>query len=700
MDTNRILTSMLIAGVLMLAFMYFTKNNNAAPAAGPISNPMYADLPVTSTVGEADAATAHIMLGSVKASDPDKLAIEINPVTAGIESAKLNVRDYAATVENKEPLTLFQADGPVIPFATIGVHVTQSGALQELGYGMVAKTDATAGKTSRRELLSTDSAQDVATANSTWILDRQYLWKAVPPEAIAAGKGIQHDAALMMTLDYGTAQVATLTKTFHEDPDSYEVIITHTIKNLSDQPIKVAIDQLGAPQFERDDPRSDDRFFHADSIDSTKGTLTSDSFNLMQAELTRVSGGTRYIGQFEDFKNNPYVWAASSNRFFAAITRPLPETGSTAQFNLAGRKVSETHHVGAASVDLITAAPKPGDDRAILRFIGAAMDVPAHGEISEPITVYLGPKKRETLRGDFNAAPGSEGYQHAAFDYVSIIQISRGCYLYSFCVFDWLIDAFLWALKFLKNTVAFGNYGLAIMILVVMIRALLHPLTRASQINMAKMGKKMKDVQPKVDAIKKKYADNKKKQSEEMMRVYRENNVNPAGGIMGCLPMLLQTPIWIAAWSGIASDIDLRHTAFIPGWISDLSNPDTVIPHIAPVIGHPLFTIPLVNFDIYGLNPLPLLLAVVMFINMKVTMATQPRSADPQQAQMQKLSSYTIFILPLVLYNASSGLNLYYFASTMAGLVDTYFVRKSLKRQGILPATALALPTHEEEDAK
>jgi YidC/Oxa1 family membrane protein insertase len=78
-------------------------------------------------------------------------------------------------------------------------------------------------------------------------------------------------------------------------------------------------------------------------------------------------------------------------------------------------------------------------------------------------------------------------------------------------------------------------------------------------------------------------------------------------------------------------------------------------------------------------------------------MASQPKPADEQQAQMQKISQYMIFIFPLFLYNAPSGLNLYIFASTMAGLLDTWLVRKTLKKQGILPTSAPALPTHEEK---
>jgi YidC/Oxa1 family membrane protein insertase len=170
--------------------------------------------------------------------------------------------------------------------------------------------------------------------------------------------------------------------------------------------------------------------------------------------------------------------------------------------------------------------------------------------------------------------------------------------------------------------------------------------------------------------------------------------VNPAGGVMGCLPMLLQTPIWIAVWAGLATDIDLRHAMFIPGWINDLSAPDRTI-SFAPI------NIPLLSLfmgPISAINILPLLLGAVIFIQMKVQMASQPKPADPQQAQMQKMSTYMVLIFPLFLYSMPSGINLYYFASTLGGLIDTYFVRKSLKKAGILPSNAPVLPTHVEKD--
>src|SRR5277367_1773240 len=163
------------------------------------------------------------------------------------------------------------------------------------------------------------------------------------------------------------------------------------------------------------------------------------------------------------------------------------------------------------------------------------------------------------------------------------------------------------------------------------------------------------------------------------MRIYRENNVNPAGGIMGCLPMLLQMPIWIAMYQGLWNDLDLRHAVFIPGWINDLAAPDA------------LFTFPILG-KISSFNLLPILLGIVFFFQMKIQTATQPKPADEQQAQVQKYSQFMFLLFPIFLYSAPAGLNLYYFASTSAGLVDTYIVRKTLKKRGILPANAEILP--------
>ncbi len=786
MDTKRLLTSLIFAGAIMLIFMYFTRGGGAG-APTNAAFPLYA--PECRAIPPAVPPKA-IQIGDSSKASKDKLELTVNQFTAGIDRVRLNVNDYASNYKRTDPLVLLDATDPTKPpypakpFATIGIYFQWGNDSSKYVYMGIAKN------------------QQGGEQNA------DPLWKVVRQTAT--------DVDLQKILgDANLRPMIEVTKSFHIDPASYEVTITHTVRNLlpphavqkpaSDKVIelgmnnvsnvvvkvagdlkaagkdytvdaaagkvsvgegaikptdtlditfnipadtlKVKIDQLGPGELPRDDPQTDDRFYHALNLNTAKGWVEDDGFNMTHNDLGKATAGTKNEttgvmenvgtatiggkdGQFADFSKNPQLWIAASNRFFTAAVRPLPETvtlpgGSVeavaskpaasgpataaatvrpaawATYALAsGHRIDQPTHVATGNIDLMLSTDstgKPlaaGDFVSIVRLNGNLKEVPPGGSISEPLTVYFGPKERTILNGDLTAPEGSPKYDFAVYKYIKLIQFQQGCY--SYCIKDFVVMPILNVLDFLRTYVAFGNYGIAIMILVIMVRACLHPLTRASQINMAKMGKQMRDVQPKLQAMKKKYADDKKKQSEEMMRIYKENNINPAGGIMGCLPMFIQMPIWAALYAGLRNDIDLRHASFIPGWINDLASPDSVFPHGIPVIGHPAFHLPLIG-DIYALNLLPILLAGVFFIQMQVTTASQPAPADEQQAQMQKMSKYMIFLFPLFLYNAPSGLNLYIFASTMAGLMDTWLVRKSLKKRGILPASAPALPTHEQK---
>ena len=205
---------------------------------------------------------------------------------------------------------------------------------------------------------------------------------------------------------------------------------------------------------------------------------------------------------------------------------------------------------------------------------------------------------------------------------------------------------------------------------------------------MSTMQRKMAKVQPEMDRIRTKFAKDKQRQQQEIMALYKERHINPAASILGCLPMLLQMPIWIALYSGLAVDIDLRQAGFIPGWITDLANPDTLATFHTP------FNVWFLGYTYHGqdfisINLLPVLLGVVFFFQMRFQMKLAPPPTDPQQAQTQKISQFMVILFPLFLYNAPSGLNLYICASTLGGLVDTTLVRRHLKkleaREGLAP---------------
>ncbi|HVT79674.1 MAG TPA: membrane protein insertase YidC [Phycisphaerae bacterium] len=773
MDTKKLLSSMLFAAALMMVFFYFTKGGFGGGSTPPKPSPIFGPIVRHFQPREPGATPDTITLGDATKGD-DKFSVKVDPATAGIDLIQLNVKNFAANYKRTEPLTLTPLNmlpEQAKPFSTMGIHIFVASdelRLPFIGYPANASGDqiyaanATAifdtqflWKAGDKKESPTESQVDLTmtvndTANvpvarivKTFHLDKtsyeltvtHSIYNLIAPHRVkkpAADKVIdlgqknianvvvrvgnaRKDSGKDYTLDAAAGTVSVVPGGTIQPADTLDIDF-----HLPTDTITARIDQFASAEMNRDDPQTDDRFFHGVRLLGAKIDYDH-GYNLTHNELRKATatGGTVVAGpggQFNDFAKDPQLWIASANRFFTIVTRPLPEhvapvdaprveapAAKAASVRPAyyptvpidgGHNIDKPTHIASANIDLMTVGLKAPDDAAIIRLTGNAVAIPPGSVADEPLTVYMGPKDRKILEGNITAPEGSREYNFAVYGYIKLIQFQQGCYQY--CIKDFVLMPILSTLDFLKDHVAFGNYGIAIMILVVIVRALLHPLTRASQINMAKMAKKMRDVQPKLEAVKKKYADDKRKQSEETMRIYKENNVNPAGGIMGCLPMFIQMPIWAALYSGLRNDIDLRHAPFIPGWINDLASPDYVFPHTIPTLGHPAFSVPLLG-DIYALNLLPILLAGVFFIQMKVSTASQPKATDPQQAQMQKMSQYMIFIFPLFLYNAPSGLNLYIFASTMAGLLDTWLVRKSLKKQGILPASAPALPTHEEK---
>jgi YidC/Oxa1 family membrane protein insertase len=160
----------------------------------------------------------------------------------------------------------------------------------------------------------------------------------------------------------------------------------------------------------------------------------------------------------------------------------------------------------------------------------------------------------------------------------------------------------------------------------------------------------------------------------EIAALYKKHGVSP---IMGCLPMLLQLPVFIGLYNGLAYAIELRQTSF--AWISDLSKPDRTM-----ALGfEPPFLEPY-------LNVLPLLMGVIMFAQQLMA----PKAADPQQAQQQKIMRIFFLAFPLMFYSVPSGLVLYFLISSLVGMLETRYIKLQLAREDEAakdePALALA----------
>ena len=255
-----------------------------------------------------------------------------------------------------------------------------------------------------------------------------------------------------------------------------------------------------------------------------------------------------------------------------------------------------------------------------------------------------------------------------------------GCF--GFCTFQWLAHLLLGFLELL-HTIIF-DWGVAIIILVIVVRLILHPLTKRGQIGMMKMGKQMAAVQPEINKLKKKYAGDPRQMQQEQMKLFREKGINPASGVLGCLPMFLQMPIWIALYAMLYYAIELRHEPAFYGlfqtvnwpFLADLSSADRFI-SLGPNNGTMVLDLWMLSFDYSSINILPILMGITFFINMKFT---TPPPMNEQQATQQKVMRIMPLLFPFFLYSAPAGLTLYICASTMAGIVDSYIVRKHIKQ--------------------
>ncbi|MBU0571877.1 MAG: membrane protein insertase YidC [Candidatus Omnitrophica bacterium] len=201
------------------------------------------------------------------------------------------------------------------------------------------------------------------------------------------------------------------------------------------------------------------------------------------------------------------------------------------------------------------------------------------------------------------------------------------------------------------------NWGAAIILLTILVNLVSFPLTKKSFVSMHRM----KNIQPHMQKLKELHKDNPQKLNKEMMELYKKYNVNPFGG---CLPMLLQIPIFIALYQGLIKAVELKGAHFL--WVKDLSRPDAV---------HIPFTLPMLGSHI---NILPLLMVVMMFAQQKIQ-GVAAASMTPEQAGQQKMM---LLMMPVffgfLFYNMPSGLVLYWLTNTILMTSEQLFLKRTM----------------------
>lgn len=230
------------------------------------------------------------------------------------------------------------------------------------------------------------------------------------------------------------------------------------------------------------------------------------------------------------------------------------------------------------------------------------------------------------------------------------------------------IDFGLWgaiALPFLRALKVFyriaPNYGVAIILLTVVVRLLVLPMSIKGQRSMMKMQR----LQPQVEKIREKFKGDQERLNREMVDLYKRNHVNPMGG---CLPMAIQLPVFFGLYYALLNAVELRQAPFV-GWIKDLSAPDCL-----PIAGMP--AIPFT--DLHGIPVLVLLMTITALAQQWM----MPRNPDPSQ---QKMMMYMPVVFSLIFLQLPAGLSLYYFASNLLGVVQQFILNREFKQYS--PAT-------------
>lgn len=462
----------------------------------------------------------------------------------------------------------------------------------------------------------------------------------------------------------GDAALLAVRKTFTLQPQPGLLSMALEVVNLGGQPLTVQLEQLGALGIATE-------ISQYDTIRLLWGRRAAESVtveNVQRGSVKGLEAAEKKIAAGQDEAR--FQWVALANHYFAAILRPIPPAGS------GGASV-----VQAAYAKVLQPAAEKNQGDVTARLITPPLALNAGATTRLDFEIYAGPKDPDDLK---RANPAF--VDPAQFGYSAIRAADLSCA----CTFEPLPSLMAWLLETIHMFVR--NYGLAIIGLVLIVRTLLHPLAVFQQKSMYRMQEAMAKIQPKMEAIKERYANDKVRMNQEVMKLWAEEHVNPAATLVAFVPLFLQMPILVALWAALQRDINLRTAPFDGWWIRDLSAPDALIQFAAPI------HIPVLSWligDIHSFNLLPILMGVSMYLQQKYmpkpaavkarmeaakgkTRKPGEMSFEDQMRQQQMMANMMTFLFPIMFYHMPSGLNLYWMATNVYGICESLIIRRQI----------------------
>ncbi len=351
--------------------------------------------------------------------------------------------------------------------------------------------------------------------------------------------------------------------------------------------------------------------------------------------------------------DNPLEWVACKNQFFSCVL------------------ISPDYFTNA-TLKSSTCEKKSGD----LKQYNAEMQLPIDpkSDVAVRMQMYIGPNDFHILKSHNSQLINSD----QTHELQSLVDL--GWPLFSIInrwiimpLFDWLTG--------------FGmNMGIVLLLLTIIVKALVYPTTKKSYLGSARM----RVLKPQIDKISAKYPnpDDAMKKQAEIMQLYREYGVSP---MAGCLPMLIQMPLWIALFNFVPNAIELRGQSFL--WADDLSSYDELINWGTDVwlIGD-------------HLSIFCVLFCATNIINTWISMRQQQNTMSAEQAQQMKLMQYMMYIMPLMFFfmfnNYSSGLCYYYFLSGLTSILIMWYLRKTTDDAKLLAKLEAYRAAHKNDPKK
>ena len=429
-----------------------------------------------------------------------------------------------------------------------------------------------------------------------------------------------------------------------EDETGYLVDFDLSFINLSDRKHEISYTMLGPVGVPLEDRHNSRTFVEvkAGTLDDAADPEDISDISVIAAKLVKETDKAERLNQpdrLDDWRwGAPIKYIGSDVQYFAALLVPKED-------QLQQRYISEARPIislrDGASVD------RNGNNSGEWSDLSVEMTSepltlaakPEQGEaaLTHQFQLFLGPKRSDLLEPIGAGGAKALGW----FGAISLVMLSI---LHFFNEFLWL------------------PYGIAIMLLTVVVRACLFPISR----KIAHNQQRMKELQPKMEEIRTKYKDNKEKQAEAYREFMAKHGFNP---LAGCLPMFLQLPIFFGLYRALYSSVDLRMAEFL--WIDNLAAPDELfaLPFVVPILKWTHF------------NLLPLLTVALFVAQQKLFM---PPPTSPEQAMQYKMMNYFTLFIGFMFYKVPAGLCVYFIVSSLWGITE----RKLLEKLGDKPSAS------------